>query len=157
MRASEIVPGQIAPQGVERCTMSGGLILNPMTGLIIYYKVHWVVPYNRKALYKNQLLVLLSLSFLSVLQGDWATAHQQQKGHMTNLILQEELVGLRHQLVGCYDATQILHPVVLDNQRDDHQALHHQLPVLLLWNPGIQDGQKNGVMGYQNFTTINFE
>ena len=47
------------PRELRRCTMSAGLILNPVTGVIIHCKALWVVSHTRKALYKNQLLVLL--------------------------------------------------------------------------------------------------
>ena len=36
---------------LRRCTMSAGLILNPMTGVIIHCKTLWVVYHTKKALY----------------------------------------------------------------------------------------------------------
>ena len=41
------------------CTMSAGLILNPVTGVIIHCKALWVVFHTRKSLYKNQLLIII--------------------------------------------------------------------------------------------------
>ena len=62
--APEVAPGQNAPQELRRCTMSAGLILNPMTGwgggggVIIHCKALWVVSHTRKVLYKNKLFLL---------------------------------------------------------------------------------------------------
>ena len=55
---------RMLPRELRRCTLSAGLILNPVTGVIIHCKALWVVSHTRKALYKNQLLLLLLLSLL---------------------------------------------------------------------------------------------
>ena len=55
------------PRELRRCTMSAGLIMNPVTGVIIHCIALWVVSHTRKALYKNQLLLLLLLCFSEVL------------------------------------------------------------------------------------------
>ena len=47
---------RMLPRELSRYTISAGLILNPVTGVIIYCKALWVVSHTRKALYKNQLL-----------------------------------------------------------------------------------------------------
>ena len=52
------------PRELRRCTMSAGLILNPVTGVIIHCKALWVVSHTIKALYKNQLLLLLYCHWL---------------------------------------------------------------------------------------------
>ena len=52
---------RMLPRELRRCTMSAGLILNPVTGVIIHCKALWVVSHTREALYKNQLLLLLNL------------------------------------------------------------------------------------------------
>ena len=54
----------LLPRELRWCTMSAGLILNPVTGVIINCKALWVVFYTTKALYKNQLLSLLFLWLL---------------------------------------------------------------------------------------------
>ena len=54
-RLARMLPGEL-----RWFTMSAGLTLTPVTGVIIYCKALWVVIHTRKALYKNQLLSLLS-------------------------------------------------------------------------------------------------
>ena len=53
---------RLLPGELRRCTMSARLILNPVTGVLIHWKALWVVSHTRKALYKNQLLLLLNWS-----------------------------------------------------------------------------------------------
>ena len=55
------------PRELRRCTLSAGLILNTVTGVIIHCKALWVVSHTRKALYKNQLLSLLYFSLQAII------------------------------------------------------------------------------------------
>ena len=70
VHAPEVAPCQNATQELRRCTMSAGIMLNPVIGVIIHCKALWVVSHSRKALYKNQLL-LLSLSVKILTHWRW--------------------------------------------------------------------------------------
>ena len=54
---------RMLPRELRWCTLSAGLILNPVTGVIIHCKALCVVFHTRKALYKNQFILLSLLLF----------------------------------------------------------------------------------------------
>lgn len=61
------------------------------------------------------------------------TAQRRVPLHLP-LVLEEDLIRLVHQVLHTDDSPQTRHHVVLRDQRQHHQRLHHQLPVLGLRN-----------------------